>query len=79
MGDEADVNYVDAIVFVYNRDRGVGIIENAKPDGSVGPTGLLSAAIGDQVVVTFERDDQTVSKCIRLQEGAQNPNAPCGP
>jgi hypothetical protein len=74
-----DVNYVDAIVFVYNRDRGVGVIENAHPDGSVGPTALLSAAIGDQVVVTFERDDQTVSKCIRLQEGVQNPNAPCGP
>jgi hypothetical protein len=74
-----DVNYVDAIVFVYNRDRGVGIIENANPDGSVGPTARVSAGIGDQVVVTFERDDQTVSTCIRLREGAQSSTDYCGP
>ncbi|HWU89124.1 MAG TPA: hypothetical protein VN253_17785 [Kofleriaceae bacterium] len=74
-----DVNYVDTIVFVFNRDRGVGVIEAAKPDGSVGPTAPVSAAVGDQIVVSFERQDQTVSTCIRLRDGAQNPNDYCGP
>lgn len=72
-----DVNYVDTIVFVFNRDRGVGVIEAARADGSVGPTAPLAAAIGEQIVVTFQREDQTVSTCIRLREGAQNPNDYC--
>jgi hypothetical protein len=74
-----DINYIDSIVFVYNRDRQVGIIQAAQPDGSVGPTAPVSAAIGDQIVVTFQRDDQTVATCIRLREGAQNPTDYCGP
>ncbi|MGE0869818.1 MAG: hypothetical protein AB7P03_14735 [Kofleriaceae bacterium] len=75
----ANENYVDSIVFVYNRDRGVGIIEAAHPDGSVGPTVPVAAALGEQIVVSFQRDDQTVSTCIRLREGAQNPVDYCGP
>jgi len=74
-----DVNYVDTIVFVFNRDRGVGVIEAARVDGSVGPTAPVSAAAGDQVVVSFQREDQTVSTCIRLREGAQNAADYCGP
>jgi hypothetical protein len=74
-----DGNYIDSIVFVYNRDRGVGVIENAHPDGSVGPTAPIGADVGEQVVVTFEREDQTVSTCIRLREGAQSPFDFCGP
>jgi hypothetical protein len=72
-------NYVDSIVFIYNRDRGGGIIVNAKPDGSVGPTEPVPAAVGEQIVVTFERDDQTVSTCIRLREGAQSATDYCSP
>jgi hypothetical protein len=74
-----DVNYVDTIVFVFNRDRGVGVIESAKADGSVGPTAPLSAAVGEQIVISFQREDQTVSTCIRLRDGAQNANDYCGP
>lgn len=74
-----DINYVDSIVFVFNRDRQVGIIEAARPDGSVGPTAPVAAKVGEQIVVTFQREDQTVSTCIRLREGAQNPNDYCGP
>jgi hypothetical protein len=74
-----DVNYIETIVFVFNRDRGVGVIEAAKADGSVGPTAPLSAAVGEQIVVSFQREDQTVSTCIRLREGAQNANDFCSP
>src|SRR3954470_13337274 len=62
-----DVNYIDSVVFIYNRDLGVGIIENAHPDGSVGPTAGVRAEVGHQVVISFQRDDQTVSTCVRLR------------
>jgi hypothetical protein len=75
----AENNYVDAVVFIYNRDRGVGVIENAHPDGSVGPTAPLAAALGEQIVVSFQRDDQTVSTCIRLRDGSQSATDYCGP
>lgn len=73
----ADHNYVGSIVFVYNRDRGLGIIEATRPDGSVGPTQPVSAALGDQIVVTFQREDQTVSTCVRLRNGTQSSTDYC--
>jgi len=73
----ANVNYVGSVVFVYNHDRGVGIIENTRPDGSVGPTNPVSAALGEQIVVTFQKEDQTISTCIRLREGAQSSTDYC--
>ncbi len=74
-----DINYIDSIVFVFNRDRGVGVIEAARSDGSVGPTAPLAAALGEQIVVTFQREDQTVSTCIRLRDGSQSSTDYCGP
>jgi hypothetical protein len=74
-----EINYVGAVVFVYNRDRRVGVIEGAHPDGSVGPTAPLAAALQEQIVVSFQRDDQTVSTCIRLRDGAQSATDYCGP
>ena len=71
-----DVNYVDTVVFVYNRDLGVGVIQNANVDGSVGPTNGVRA---DQIVVSFQCDDQTVSTCVRLREGPQSSIDYCGP
>jgi hypothetical protein len=75
----AEANYGGAIVYVYNRDLGVGIIEQARADGSVGPTRPVAARIDDQLIVSFQLDDQTVSRCIRLRDGIQDPNAYCGP
>jgi len=72
-----DVNYEGALVFVFNRDRGTGVIQQANADGSVGPTQPLAAAIDEQLVVTFQRDDQTVSTCIRLRNGNQDPTNYC--
>ncbi len=73
----ANVNYEDAVVFVYNRDRGTGIIQTAAANGSVGPTMPVTAAAGEQINVTFQIDDQSVSTCIRLREGAQDPTSYC--
>jgi hypothetical protein len=73
----ADHNYVGSIVFVYNRDRGLGIIEATRPDGSVGPTQPVQAALGEQIVVTFQRDDLTVSTCVRLRNGSQSSTDYC--
>jgi len=72
-------NYVGTVVFIYNRDKGVGIIEDAHVDGSVGPTAPLAAELGNQVVVSFQREDQTVSTCVRLREGAQSSLDYCSP
>ncbi len=74
-----EANYAGATVFVFNRERGVGIISTAEADGSVGPTQPVAADVGEQIVVTFERDDQTVSTCIRLREGAQSATDYCSP
>jgi len=73
----ANDNYVGSVAYVYNRDRGVGVIEDANPDGSVGPTPPVRAELGDQIIVSIERVDQTVSTCIRLRQGIQNPTDYC--
>jgi hypothetical protein len=73
----ANVNYEGSILYVYNLDRGIGIIEATRPDGSVGPTRPVSAALGNQVVVTFQRSDLSVSTCVRLRNGPQSPTDYC--
>jgi hypothetical protein len=75
----ANINYENSILYLYNRDQGVGIIEATRPDGSVGPTRPLSAELGNQIVVAFQRDDLSVSTCIRLRDGAQSRFDRCGP
>jgi hypothetical protein len=72
-----DHNYASSIVYVYNLDRGLGIIEASRPDGSVGPTRPVSAALGEQINVTFQREDQTMSTCIRLRNGQQSATDYC--
>lgn len=67
----------DAVVYIYNRDLGEGIITTAGNDGSVGPTKPFPALVHNQVVVTFQQDDQSISTCIRIKQGSQDPNAYC--
>lgn len=74
----ANVNYEDSVVFVFNRTKGIGVIETARSDGSVGPTAPVRADLADEMVISFQREDQTVSTCIKLREGAQSGNPPCG-
>jgi hypothetical protein len=61
--------YALALVYVFNDTRGVGVIDTAREDGSVGPTAPFPAAVGEQVVVTFEVEDTSVSRCVILREG----------
>ncbi|MBP9088050.1 MAG: hypothetical protein KBG15_18155 [Kofleriaceae bacterium] len=69
--------YADSTVYVFNRDRGVGVITTSQADGRVLPSEPFAAQIGDQVVVTFERDQQAVSTCIRLRDGNQSATDAC--
>ncbi|HEY4176818.1 MAG TPA: hypothetical protein VGM90_08305 [Kofleriaceae bacterium] len=71
-------NYIGTTVFIYDRSKGHGIIEDAHADGSVGPTAPVRADLGDEIVFSFQRDDQTVSTCIKLREGAQSSVDYCG-
>jgi hypothetical protein len=75
----AKADYGGALVYVFNRDQGVGIIEQARPDGSVGPTRAVAARENEQIVVSFQLEDQTVSRCIRVRNGQQDPTNYCGP
>lgn len=72
-----EVNYGGAIVYVYNRSREVGIIARARPDGSVGPTMPFPAGDGDNVVVTFQTDDDATSTCVVIGTASPVPNNFC--
>jgi hypothetical protein len=69
--------YDSATVYIFNRAKGTGVIDTAREDGSVGPTLPFPAELGDQVVVTFEREQQTVSTCVVLRQGRQSSNDIC--
>jgi hypothetical protein len=73
----ANKNYADAIVYVFNRDRKVGVITVADPTGRVAATPSFAAGLGEQVNVTFEREDQAVSTCVRLRNGNQSNTDVC--
>ena len=61
--------YADALVYVFNRTQGRGIIELARPDGSIGPTAPFPAVIDDEVAITIEAEEQAVSICVVVREG----------
>jgi hypothetical protein len=69
--------YQGGTCYVFDRNNGQGVFEIVHADGSIGPTLPLPAQLGDQVVVSIENVDQTVSTCVLLQEGAQDPNHYC--
>lgn len=69
--------YKDGTVYVFDRSNGNGVFKLANADGSFGPTLPLPAIAGDQVVVSIEHVEQTVSTCVVLKQGAQDPNHVC--
>ena len=69
--------YKGGTVYLFDRTNGRGVFQVANADGSLGPTLALPATLGDQVVVSIENVEQTVSTCVVLQEGAQDPNHSC--
>lgn len=70
-------SYGGAVVYVFNRDRGTGIITTAADDGSVGPTEPFPAAGGEQIVVTFELADSLAATCVVLQDGPSSSALEC--
>ena len=66
----AEPNYSSATVYVFNRTAGTGIIATARTDGSVGPTAPFPAALGDNVAVTFETDEVSVTTCVVVRAGS---------
>ena len=77
MSYPADGNYVGATYYLFDHDNGGGVFHIANPDGSIDNLGPLPAVAGDQVVITIEGNEQTVSRCVVLRVGPQDPNTYC--
>lgn len=76
---DPDPSYAFAVVYVFNRDQGIGVIDTARADGSVGPTEPFAAVEDDEIVVTFEGDAGTIgSTCVRLSQGQSSSARECG-
>jgi hypothetical protein len=73
----ADQNYAGGVVYVFNHDTGMGVFQNVNADSTIGPTQPLEANIGAQVVVTIDAGPETVSRCVVLQSGLQDPDSYC--
>ena len=73
----ADDRIDGAVIYIYNRDKGEGIITTARADGSVGPSKPFPAVLHDQVVITFQEGEQSVSTCLRITQGSQSATAYC--
>ena len=63
------VSYVGGVAYVYNRSIGIGAIQAVNGDGSIGPTPVVAASENDQMVISVENDEQTVSTCVLLRAG----------
>ena len=74
---EPDPDYASAIVYVFNRDAGEGIITTADGDGAVAPTEPFPAQEGDEVVVTFELESQLASTCVVVADGPSSSGREC--
>jgi hypothetical protein len=62
-------NYCGGVAYVFNRQLGVGIIETVKSSCAIGPTMPVTARANDELVISVENDDQTVSTCFVLTAG----------
>jgi hypothetical protein len=74
---EGDPLFADAIVYIYNRDNGNGVIATANGNGMVGPTEPFAAELGDEIAVTFETEEYVVSTCVILREGTPDGTQVC--
>ena len=74
---DPDPSYGLAVVYVFNRTQGTGIIDTARADGSVGPTASFDAIVDDEIVVTFEGEGQLGSTCVRVAQGQSSSAREC--
>lgn len=70
-------DYAGAVVYVFNRDAGQGVITTADGDGRVAPTEPFPAAEGDEIVVSFELESQLASTCVHLRDGQSSSSLEC--
>jgi hypothetical protein len=66
---DPEPNFANAVVYIFNRDLGRGLITTARADGSVGPTAPFEATVGHNISVTFETDEAIVGSCVQLRPG----------
>ena len=71
-----DRNYEGGTAYIFNHNTGGGVFHLVNADYSIGPM-TLTATLGDQMVVTIESAEQTVSRCVVLRQGPQDPNTYC--
>jgi hypothetical protein len=74
---DPDPSYALAVVYLFNRSRGTGIITVAQDDGRVAMTPPFQAIAGDEIVVTFEVETQLASTCILLADGQASSSREC--
>jgi hypothetical protein len=74
---EGDPLFAFAIVYVYNRDTGSGVIGTADENGVVEPTEPFDAVLGHQIAVSFETEDEVVSTCVIFREGTPDGTQVC--
>jgi hypothetical protein len=72
-----DKNYEGGTAYVFNNNTGGGVFHLVNADYSIGPLPPLEATLGDQMVVTIESAQETVSRCVVLRNGTQDPNTYC--
>lgn len=70
-------DYANAVVYVFNRDTGEGVITTADDRGAVAPSEPFPAEEGDEIVVSFELEEQLASTCVVLQDGQSNSALKC--
>jgi len=63
-------SYRGGTVYVFDRTMGHGVFELVHDNGGIGPTQPIAAAANDEVVVSVQAVEQTVSTCVLLREGA---------
>ncbi|HEY0251085.1 MAG TPA: hypothetical protein VGC41_06135 [Kofleriaceae bacterium] len=73
----ANKNYEGATAYLLDSNTGGGVFHLVNADYSIGPLQPLPAKQGDQVVITIEGGDETVSRCVILRQGSQDPNTYC--
>ena len=71
--------YSNGVVYIFNRDQGVGVITTARGDGSVPPTEPFAAVDGDQIVISIELDMPLASTCVELHQGRSSSEYECAP
>lgn len=73
----SDPSFGGAIVSIFNREVGEGIITTAESDGTVSETAPFPAILGDEIVITFDTGADLSSTCVTIANGQSNSGLEC--